>query len=109
MAREVSLERVELGPPEAAVAAQPAIQLGDALAAQRVHAALAVGGGLDQTRLLEDLEVARHRRLGDAGQHRHQVARGRGALEEAIEQRAPARVGDGGEDVHAPTYNDQII
>jgi hypothetical protein len=114
VAGEVGFERVELGAPEAAVAVEPAVELGEALPAQRVEAALAVGRDGDEAGLLQDLEVARHRRLGDAGQHRHEVARGGRALEEPIEQRAAARVGDGGEDVHGRritirSYNRQVI
>jgi hypothetical protein len=105
----VCFEGVELRAPEAAVAIDPAVELGEALPAQGVDAALAVGRDLDQPRLLQDLEVPRHGRLADPGQGRDQVARGLRALEEQIEERATARVGDGGEDVHRETYNDRII
>jgi len=112
--REVRFEGVELAAPEAPVTIDPPVELGDAVPAQRVDAPLAVGRDLDQARLLQDLEVPRHPRLGDARQRRDEVARGLRAPEQQIEQRAAARVGDGGEDVHGRyithgAYNCQVI
>jgi len=100
LAGEVRLEGVEARAPEAAVAVQPAVELGDAVLAQRIDAPLAVGRDLDEAGLLEHLEVPRHRRLGDAGQGRGEVSGRLRAEEEQIEQRAAAWIRDGGEDVH---------
>ena len=97
---EVGFEGVELGAPEAPVAVDPAVELGEPGRAEGVDAPLAVGRDLDEAGLLQDLEVPRHRRLGDARQRGDEVPRGLRALEEQIEQRAPARIGDGSEDVH---------
>lgn len=103
-AGEVGLEGVELIGPEAAVAVDPAIELGEALPPQGVDAPLAVGGDLDEPRLLQHLEVPGDRRLGETRQGGGELQRGLGAPEQGIEQRAATGVGDGGEDVHAPTY-----
>jgi hypothetical protein len=97
---EVRLEGVELSAPEATVVFEPPLQLGDALPAEGVDAALAVGGDLHEPGLPQDLEVPRHRRLADARQRHREVPRGLRAVEQAIEQRAAAGVGEGGEDVH---------
>jgi hypothetical protein len=97
---EVRFEGVELGAPEAPVAVDPLVELGEALPAQRVDALLAVGRDRDEPGLLQDLEVPRHRRLGDARQCFHELPRGLRPLEQQIEQRAAPRVGDRGEDVH---------
>ena len=106
---EVHFEGVELRAPEAPVAIDPAVELGDAVPAQGVDAAGAVGRDVDEARLLEHPEVPRHRRLADVGQRRCEVPGGLRALEEQIEQRAAARISDGGEDVHGPAYNFRII
>ncbi len=94
------LEGVEAVGPEAPVTVDPSVELGEAFALQRVDAALALRRDLDETRLPQHLEVARDGGLRDAGEGVDEITRGLRALEEEVEQRAAAWVGDGGEDVH---------
>lgn len=103
-ALEVGLEVVELQAPEPAVAIEEAIERGEALALERVDPALAVGRDRDEVGVGEDLQVPRHRRLRQVRQRLDEVARGPRPLEQEIEQRAAAGIGDGGEGVHASTY-----
>jgi hypothetical protein len=106
-ALEVGLEVVELRRPEAAVAIEEAVELGDAVALEGVDAALAVGGDVDEASVEQHLEVPRHRRLRQRGQGIDEIAGGPRTGQQQVEQRAAARVGDGGKGVHAGFITNQ--
>ncbi len=87
------LEGVEVVGPIAAVAVEPGVDLGEAVAAQRVDAALRVGADLDEAGFAEHAEMAGDGGLGERGEGVDQLARGDGAAGQLVENGAPGGVG----------------
>ena len=67
-------------------AVDPAVDLDEAVGAQRVDAALSVGTDLDQAHLAQHPEVPRHGGLGELGPGGHQLAGGAFPRGQAVEQ-----------------------
>ena len=95
---EVSLQALEIERPEGAVALDPPVGLGERRRGELVAAQPSLAALADQARLAKDAEV-----LGDGGtagaEVRGELADRAAPGAEAIQERAPGRVGDGAEDV----------
>ena len=97
---EVLFQGVEVVAPIPAVPAEPAVDLDQPVAPQRVDPALPVRTDLDEADLAQDPQVAGHGGLGERRQARDQLARRPLPLDEQIEQHPSMWLGHGLEDVH---------
>jgi len=90
--------------PETPVSVDPAIDCHESVGAQGVDTALGVGAHLDEADLAKNSKVARHRRLGQPGQHSDQFTGGPLTASQRIEQNPAVRFGHRFEDVHEIEY-----
>jgi hypothetical protein len=96
----VSFQGVEVIGPVLPVPRDPLIHLGQTVRPKGVDAALRVGSHLHEPHLAEHAQMPRHGGLGQTWQYVDQFAGRAFTRSQRVEQRAPARVGDGFEDVH---------
>jgi hypothetical protein len=99
----VSFEVVQSCAPEAPVAIEPAVEFGQARGPDRVDAPRSIDAHVDELRLAQDAQVARHGRLGQAElglDHAADVAGGPLAGGEQLEYPPPHRVSEDVERLH---------
>jgi hypothetical protein len=84
----VIFETIQVGRPQSAVGREPLVELGEWLGSDPVQAALRIGPGLDQSCVLEDLQVLGHGRLTEA-EVRHELSHGSFAVAEQVEDGLP--------------------
>ena len=96
----MAFQCIEMACPIAPVAVDPLVDFDKAISAQGVDPALGVGPDLDEADLAEHSQMAGHRRLGQAGQGRDELARCPLTTGEGVEQGASAGFGNRLENIH---------
>src|SRR5205823_9503113 len=100
---EVAFEVVEPGAPEAPVALEPAVELGQGSGPQGIDAPRPVGADLHQLRLTEDAQVAGHGRLRQRRERSDELSGRPLTPGEEVQDCAARRLCHGFEDVHGPS------
>ncbi len=97
---QVLTERIQTVAPEAPIAVQPDVELGESFRTKGIDPPLSFRADLDKPHLEQDPKMARNGRLRQGREGRHQVSGRPLLLREQVEDRPPCRFRYRNEDVH---------